>query len=190
MKKEELVELGLNDEQIAGVFKINGKDIEKFKEDLKVKETELETAKEHLQTANEQIEELGKVDVEKIQEKVNEYKDLYEKTKTEKETELQKIKFEHQLEKELTKSGVRNAKAVKALLNDEGLAYSEGKIAGLQEQLEAIKESDNYLFKQEERQGSEDKPFFLRPGVGDKQKGDAPKGGMLEIIQGEQAKRR
>jgi len=48
MTKEELLALGLTEEQIKDVFVINGKDVEKAKGDLATKETELTSAKEQL----------------------------------------------------------------------------------------------------------------------------------------------
>ena len=43
MTKEELQALGLTEEQITELFKINGKDVEKAKGELGTKEKEVET---------------------------------------------------------------------------------------------------------------------------------------------------
>lgn len=164
MKKEQLVDLGLDDNQIAEIFKINGKDIEKHKAEILALETEIKGVNEQLETANKQIEEFADIDVEKIKQAADDYKKKYELAKTEKDEELKKVKFEFELERQLTKAGVRNTKAVKALLNDEGLAYSDDKIVGLDEQLENLKENESYLFKIDEETAEDDKPIFARPG--------------------------
>ena len=51
----------------------------------------------------------------------------------------------------LTKANVRNLKAVKSLLNMESIVEDEkGEYTGLTEQLDALKESDGYLFNASE----------------------------------------
>ena len=62
------------------------------------------------------------------------------------------MQFNHALEGALKGANVRNAKAVKALLNLENIKIDGEAIIGLNEQLEALKESDSYLFAEEQQQ--------------------------------------
>lgn len=153
MKREFLKELGLTDEQIDKVMTANGKDIENAKKgveekeaELKAKEAEIETLQEQLKKANKQIEDFKDMDIEGIKAAADEYKQKYEKAKEEAEKELEKIKFNHAIEKALAGAKARNIKAVKALLDMEGLKFNDGEIVGLKDQLERIKSENDYLF--------------------------------------------
>ncbi|MDO4595341.1 MAG: phage scaffolding protein [Tissierellia bacterium] len=79
MNTEELKSIGLNEEQIAEVFKLRGKEIQQAKNDYDLLKTENESLKESLNTANEKIEMFKDVDVESIKSEVDKYKDMYEK---------------------------------------------------------------------------------------------------------------
>lgn len=54
------------------------------------------------------------------------------------------------IDKALTSTGAHNNKAVSALLNLDEVTIKDGVLDGLDKQLEALKESDGYLFKQSE----------------------------------------
>lgn len=164
MKREFLKDLGLTDEQIEKVMAEHGKGIEKFKEDLDAANTQIETLKEQLKTANETIEEFKGMDIEAIKQAAEDYKAKYEKATQEAEEKLNKIKFDYALEKALTGAKARNIKAVKALLDMEGLKLTEDKILGLDEQLEKIKKENEFLFETDDKK---EPPKFVRPGGGD-----------------------
>lgn len=51
------------------------------------------------------------------------------------------------LNEELSKAKTKNTKAVKALLDNEKIVLKDGKFEGLNEQIEALKKSDSYLFE-------------------------------------------
>lgn len=172
MKREFLKELRLTDEQIDKVMAENGKDIESAKKDyetletkLSTKEREIKTLQGQLKTANKQIEDFEDVDIDDIKQKIEDYKKDYKKLKDEKEKEIEELQFNHILEGTLKGAKAKNIKAVKALLDLEGLKLNEGKIIGLDEQLESIKEENDYLFKTEEKKND---IKFTRPGKGSK----------------------
>ena len=64
---------------------------------------------------------------------------------------VQQIEFDYALGAALTAAKARNATAVKALLNMDGLKLSDGKIVGLSEQLETLREENDYLFEIEQQ---------------------------------------
>lgn len=175
MKREFLKNLGLEDEAIDKIMAENGKDIEKAKGDLeakeaelKAKETELETLQGQLEKANEQIEEFKDMDIEDIKKKADEYKEKYETAKAEAEKELEKIRFDYEIDKALSGAKAKNTKAVKALLDLENLKLTDEKILGLDEQLEKIKEDNEFLFEVEEKEKA---PNIVRPGGSNEPKG-------------------
>lgn len=73
MKKEELLEIGLTEEQVAKVFAMNGKDVEAAKEKAG---SQLETVKAQLSEAKATISNLEKnqTDTAAIQAELNKYK--------------------------------------------------------------------------------------------------------------------
>lgn len=69
MKTEELKEIGLNDEQIAKVFKLRGKEVEDYNElknNFETLKTENENYKSQVASANEQIEVFKDMDIDSI----------------------------------------------------------------------------------------------------------------------------
>jgi len=150
MKREDLKAMGLTDEQIDKVMAENGKDVEKAKGDLATKETELENAKEQLKTANETIESYKSMDIDSIKQSAEEYKTKFEEAQKQAKADMEKLQFDHALENALTGSKAKNVKAVQALLDLEGLKFNDGDIVGLKDQLEKIKEENDYLFEIDE----------------------------------------
>ncbi len=61
------------------------------------------------------------------------------------------MQFNYTLEGALKSANVRNTKAVKALLNLEGIKLEGENVLGLSEQIEALKKSDSYLFAEEQK---------------------------------------
>ncbi len=158
MNREELKALGLTDEQIDKVMAAHGKVINTTKEQLDSVTTERDNLKEQIVERDTQLEELKKVDAEGLQAKIDELQQQNETTKTEYEEKLQQQAFDHTLEKTLTGANVRNTKALKALLDLEAIKLDGDKLLNLDSQLEGLKESDPYLFEQEEQ--NDPKPNF------------------------------
>lgn len=163
MTKEELLALGLTEEQIKEIFRLNGIAVTNAKGDLTRKETELAALQGKLDTANKQIEDFKDLDVEGIKKAAEDYKIKFEDAEKKAKEDLEKIQFEHKLESALSGAKAKNIKAVKALLDTEGLKLNKDEIVGLNEQLEKLKEENDYLFESEE-QTKQDPPKFTRPG--------------------------
>ncbi len=60
--------------------------------------------------------------------------------------EIDKIKFDSAVELKLATSGAKNAKALKGLIDTSKLTMGENGLEGFDEQLEAIKAENDYLF--------------------------------------------
>lgn len=152
MTREELLALGLTEEQIAELFKINGKDVEKAKGDLSTKETELASVQKQLEDANKEIESFKGMDVEAIKKAADDYKAKYEKAQKDAEAEIEALKLEHSIESAL--KGAKNVKAAKALLDMEGLRASKNIDKDMEAAITALKESDPYLFEEAGPEGT------------------------------------
>ena len=174
MNREFLEGLGLEKETVDKVMKEHGKTLNDTKEKAdKVGslENQIEDYKQQLTERDTQLEELKKVDAEGLQAKIDELQQTNETQKTEYENQLQQQAFYHKLESTLSKAKVKNTKAVKALLDTESIKLDGDKLLNLDDQLEALKESDAYLFEQEE-QTEPPKPNFT---TGQHQKGGTTK---------------
>lgn len=155
MKTEELKEIGLNDEQIAEVFKLRGQEVEnynKLKNDYETLKTENENYKSQVASANEQIEAFKDMDIDSIKASAEEYKNKYEEAQIKAKEDIDRINLNNAIDLGLVNAGSRNLKAAKALLDIDSLKDSKNLNDDLKAQIEGLKESDSYLFKVEEEQ--------------------------------------
>ena len=162
MNRETLKAMGLTDEQVESTMKEYGKSVNELKEQANEVDTlraQVDDYKEQLTARDDQLEELKKVDAEGLQAKIDELQTANETTKNEYEEKLHKQAFDFKLQEALTGAKVRNPKAVQALLDVESIKLDGDKLLNLDSQLEALKESDAYLFAEEKPQ-EEQKPNF------------------------------
>ena len=80
-----------------------------------------------------------------------EWKAKADQAKQAADAKVQQIEFDYALGAALTAAKARNATAVKALLNMDGLKLSDGKIVGLSEQLDTLRKENDYLFESEQQ---------------------------------------
>lgn len=146
----------LTDEQISKIQasmkenKVFETSLENADERYNKLKTQKDDLKSQLDTANATIEDLKKnnTDNETLQNTIKEHEATIANLKKEAETK----DFNYALDAVLKDNKCKNTKALKALLNMEGIKLNEGKFEGLEEQLKALKESDSYLFDAEEKQ--------------------------------------
>lgn len=121
---------------------------ESYREAQEFKElnTELEGIKGQLSQANEQIAGFKELDIEGVKQKAAEWEQKYNQAAENSAREIEQLKFDFALDRELTKAQARNPKAVKALLDRDALKYDKGKIIGLEEQLETLKKGEDSAF--------------------------------------------
>lgn len=108
--------------------------------------TKLEGIKGQLSEANQQIAGFKELDIEGVKQKAAEWEQKYNQAAQDSAREIEQLKFDFALDKELTKAQARNPKAVKALLDRDALKYDKGKIIGLEEQLETLKKKEDSAF--------------------------------------------
>lgn len=121
---------------------------ESYREAQEFKElnTELERVKGQLSQANEQIAGFKELDIEGVKQKAAEWEQKYNQAAENSAREIEQLKFDFALDRELTKAQARNPKAVEALLDRDALKYDKGKIIGLEEQLETLKKNEDSAF--------------------------------------------
>lgn len=142
MKRKFLEDLGLEGDTIEKIMAEAGKDVTSLKarvddltEQLNVKETTISEK-------NNKIAELEKVDVEAIK------KSEYERGKTEGSKEIEDFKKQNALDKALSKYKAKDTSILSKMLDMEKVKYNDKFeiVEGLEEQINSIKESHDYLF--------------------------------------------
>lgn len=159
MKTEFLKSLNLSQEVIDKIMAENGKDIaveqkkaEKViqeRDSYKLKAESLET---QVNDANTEIQKFKDMDIDGIKKAADDWKKTAEKAKADADKQISQMKFDYALSAALTGAKAKNTKAVKALLDMDGLKFNDndGKIVGLDEQLAQIKTDNDYLFESDE----------------------------------------
>ncbi len=142
MKRKFLEDLGLEGDAIEKIMAEAGKDVTSLKarvddltEQISVKDTTISEK-------NNKIAELEKVDVEAI--KTAEY----ERGKTEGSKEIEVFKKQNALDKALSKYKAKDTSILSKMLDMEKVKYNDKFeiVEGLEDQINSIKESHNYLF--------------------------------------------
>ena len=167
MKRDDLEKLGLTAEAlekaelsadvIDKIMSLHGKDIETHKTKITEATTAAEALKDQLAAANAKIEGFnGMKSPEEVANAINEWKTKLEQAQTDAAATVARLRFDHALHGELAKAKVKNVKAVMPLLDVEalqkGFNEKDDTFLGLDKQIEALKQSDAYLFDAEEGQ--------------------------------------
>jgi|SRR5690625_722153 len=166
MNREFLKSLGLEDDAIEKIMKEHGKTINDYKEKAEQAETlesQIEDYKEQIAERDKQLESLSEQakDNEELTAEINRLKEENQTATQKLQQKLDQQAFEHKLDNTLKDAGVRNVKAVKALLDTESIKLDGETLLGLDDQLKGLQESDPYLFAQNEEQ-EEQKPNFTQ----------------------------
>ena len=151
MIQEILKNNGLNEDQItnilnsmkeAKVYTTKHENIDERYNKLKTQKTELEA---QIKERDTQLADLSKnnKDNESLLNQIKDLQALNKQTTTDYENQMQ---FDYALEGALTNAKCKNNKALKALLDINSIKYQEGKLEGLQEQIETLQKDASYLF--------------------------------------------
>ena len=165
MKKDELLEIGLTEEQADKVFAINGKDIERHKNAAETAKADLKAAQEQLEQRDHDIEELKKSanDIDAIKQQLE---DLQSKYNTETQQYQQQIAdrdYSDAVSRAIADSGVKFSskaaeKAFVADLKANRLTIKDGALEGFGDYLKAQQDSDPTAF-----QSDKPTPTIVKP---------------------------
>ncbi|MEQ3340177.1 phage scaffolding protein [Clostridium butyricum] len=143
------------------------KDIDLVDSSKYVEKSDYETVKGERDQYKKDVKKRNK-DLEDIQDKVKdneelskELKELKEKNKKDEDeykANLERITFDVKLEKKLGSYNPQNASMLKKALDLSKVTRDGDNFIGLEEQINSLKESDKYLFKEEVIKGKEDNP--------------------------------
>ena len=186
MNKEELLKLGLSEEQTEKVLSVNAEQLKGFipksrfdevnntkkqlEKDLKDRDVQLE----NLKNSSGDLETM-KQTIENLQRDNKVAKDNFE-------AELAKFKLESAIDTTLLGSNVINTRAVKALLDMDKIKLDGDVLIGINEQIEALKnaEDSKMLFKVTETKQKEPNFSGVKPGEGNTQNSTGESAGKIK----------
>ena len=150
MKKEDLIALGVDEEVAKSIMALHGKTVTQLNAQVATLEGERDTAQQQLasnQTELDALKESAKGN-EALTAQLADLQAKFDESKTNSENTIADLKKQSAIELALTQAGARNITAVKALLDADKLTISENGVEGLEEQLKAVQEANDYLFQQ------------------------------------------
>lgn len=150
MKKEDLQKLGLTEDQINEVFKMNGLDVNGAKGELENAKKELENYKAQFTSTQAELKKLQELKPEELSKQVS---DLNEKLATQKadfEKQIADRNFNDLLTKSVATAGGREEKAIIPFLDIEALKASKNQETDIKSAIEAVKKDHDYLFTSNE----------------------------------------
>ena len=142
MKTEELTALGLNDEQVKGVFKLHGTAITAL-------QNELGAANNTIKGLRDAAKKFEGVDVDKLRGDLEALQNKYD-------ADVGAARLNGALDAALLTAKARYTRAVRPFIDMDRLSLDGDRLNGLDEQLSALKEEKAFLF---------DEPSPLRTGA-------------------------
>lgn len=144
--KELLKDVEGNEDMIKKIMAENGKDIEAAKGELAKVEADRDKYKEQLDKATESLEKFKDVNPDELTAEIDKLKKDLEDKDAEHAAMIADMEFDSAIEKAITESGAKNAKAVKALLDIESLKGSKNQKDDIKAALEEVKKDNDYMF--------------------------------------------
>lgn len=160
MKKEKLIELGLDEETAKKVAKESENELADYvpKAQFDVVVSERDTANATIKERDTQLEKLKGVDVNDLQTQIANLQADNKKKDEDHAKEIKELKVNNAIETALTQHGALNMRAVKALLDvniDKIKVKEDGTLEGLnlEEQIKTLKgaEDSKFMFKEEKK---------------------------------------
>ena len=153
MKKEDLIALGLTEEQAKKVLdavkdyvpKTQLAEVERERDGLKATVTERDTQLETLKKSSG--------DNEALQKQIADLQKANEDQQKAHEAEIAQLRLDNAVEAAILAAGGKNVKAVRALMDADKLRLEkDGTVTGLSDQIKAIQKSDAYMFAEKQQQ--------------------------------------
>lgn len=156
MKKQELLDLGIDEETVKAVIAIHAKDIQEANAKTAAAEQERDDLQERIGGYDDQLAELKKSagDNDDLKNQIKDLQDANKKTAEDYQNKLVEQQKEFRIESALRDANAKNPKAVKALLDLEKVSVEGDNITGLDDQLKNLQESEAYLFGDKQPSGT------------------------------------
>lgn len=140
MKREDLKKIeGITDAIVDAVMKLHQTDAEAWKAEKTTLTNEAKTKDDKIKELNDSIKSFDGVDVKALQKSVDDWEKKYN-------TDMANAKKASAIDIALSKAGAKNEKMLRALIDMEKVTIKDGVLAGLDDQIEAIKKDNGFLF--------------------------------------------
>lgn len=153
MKKEELLEIGLTEEQANKVFAMNGQDVEREKAKTTAAKADLADVRGELSTAKTELETLkaSSGDASAIQQQLTELQAKYDKDTGDLKGQLADRDYADAISRAISGKGLKFSsksaeRAFTAALKEQKLELKDGELTGLDDFIKAQKEADPEAF--------------------------------------------
>ena len=167
MNKEDLIAMGLTEEQAKKVMdSLDGNFVTKAR--FNEINEENKSLKKSVSDRDKQLEDLKKSsgDNAALQQQISDLQKQNADQQKAHDEELAKLKLDNAVEIALSGAKARNGKAVKAMLDMSKVKLGEdGKLSGFDEQIEALKKSDAYMFDVQQQQQTQQQFTGFQPGA-------------------------
>lgn len=149
--KEILTTAGVEEEKVTSVVESVKKEVPKYyvpKNDFNEKVTEVNTLTNEKTTLTKQLEDLKKVDPEKLQEEITKLQQANKDLEAQGKKDLADVKRMSAIDLAIANSKTIDAISLKANIDLDKVSYDEktGTLSGLDEQINTVRESKKYLF--------------------------------------------
>ena len=172
MKTEELKAQGLTEEQISFVMAENGKDLKKLQKENDNLSADRDTWKEKAEAAETTLKGFEGVDLETMQKELSDWKQKATEAEKSAQAQLYERDFADALKTEfegIKFSSEAAKKSVMADIKEAGLKLKDGKILGLNDLIEQMKQSDASAFVDESQQQAQQNQARFTTHVGQQQ---------------------
>lgn len=153
MKKEDLIAIGLTEEQAKKVMdSLDGEFVTKTR--FNEVNEENKTLKKSVSDRDQQLEDLKKSsgDNAELKKQIETLQQQNAEQQKAHEAELKQLKLDNAINTALTAAGAKNVKAVKPFIDTAKIKLGEdGKLAGLDEQLKEVQKTEGYLFAEKQQ---------------------------------------
>ncbi|AZP90614.1 phage scaffolding protein [Pediococcus acidilactici] len=152
MERSKLTDIGLNEEQINQVMKLYNADIDPIKVELNDVKTENASLQSKVEDRDSQIDSLSKEagNSQKLNQKIADLQNEIKQHDEDAKNQLHEAQRDNAIELALRDANVRDSKAVLPFLDKDTIKLEDGKLKGINEQIETIKADHDYLFNLDE----------------------------------------
>ena len=142
------IEAILNEMKESKIYTSKNENIDERYSKLKAQKTDLEA---QLKDRDNQLKDLSKSnkDNEELLKQIEQLQLSNKQTQSDYESKISKMEFDFALDKSLSSVKAKDNKLLRALLDMDNIKYQEGKLEGLEKQIESIKSTHGYLFEEE-----------------------------------------
>lgn len=162
MKTEDLIALGLTEEQANKVFAMHGKEINDQERKVTSAEEERDNYKSRLDAANETLKKFEGIDPEKIKDEIQTYKTQAEEAQKNFDRQIAQRDQKDWIAHKLDEYGVSSPLARKAIISEcmdekSGLKWKDGEFFGFGDYMKKAKEQDAGLYQTAEEKAEAEK---------------------------------